>query len=174
MNKNAFEINSITFDIYSDSSVFGDGQHETTQFMLEMLQMQDIKGKRVLDIGTGTGILSVFAKKSGADHVMAIDISGAALEWARKNFKRNDVEIEVEINNLTQHLPEQADIIMANLPPAEQAENLKDVKKNLREGGVLIISWFNKVPLEDWNMDFEVVHHIEGREYDGYILNAKE
>ena len=170
MDKTTFNINNITFDIYSDSSVFGDGSHHSTQNVLALMSKQDFKDKTVMDIGTGTGILSVFSKLSGAKHVLAIDLFASSLEWARKNFKRNDVEVEVEINNLTEYMDEKVDIIMANLPPAEQCENLKTVAKNLNEDGILIISWLNRIPLKDWNKDFEVVENIEGEDYDGYIL----
>ena len=173
MNKNTFNINDITFDIYSDENVFGDGTHESTQWMLDFMSKQDFKDKKVMDVGTGTGILSVFAKLSGASHVLALDMFATSLEWCRKNAKRNNVEIDVEINNLTQYIDDKADIILANLPPAEQCENMKTIKKNLNEDGILIISWFNKIPLEDWNKDFEVIEHIEGREYDAYVLKLK-
>ena len=173
MNKKTFNINNIIFDIYSDSTVFGDGSHESTNSVLELLSKQNLKDKKVMDIGTGTGIQSVFAKLSGAEHVMAIDIFASSLEWARKNFKRNNVEVEVEINNLTQYIDDKFDIVIANLPPAEQCENLKDIKKNLNDGGILIISWKNIIPLKDWNRDFEVVEHIEGKEYDAYVLKQK-
>ena len=160
MNKKTFNINNIIFDIYSDSTVFGDGSHESTNSVLELLSKQNLKNKRVMDIGTGTGIQSVFAKLSGAEHVMAIDILAPSLEWARKNFKRNNVEVEVEVNNLTEYIDDKFDIVIANLPPAEQCENLKDIKKNLNDGGILIISWKNIIPLKDWNRDFEVKLNI--------------
>lgn len=173
MNKNTFNINDITFDIYSDNDVFGDGTHESTQWMLDFMSKQDFTNKTVMDVGTGTGILSVFAKLSGASHVLALDIFATSLEWCRKNAKKNNVEVDVEINNLTQFINDKFDIILANLPPAEQCENLKDVVKNLNDDGTLIISWFNKIPLNDWNKDFEIVDHIEGKEYDAYVLKQK-
>ena len=170
MNKKTFNIDNISFDIYSDNSVFGDGTHESTQYMLKFLQKYLIKDKSMMDIGTGTGILSVFAAKNGAKNILAIDISTPSLEWARKNFKRNNVNVEVEVNNLTEYIDEKFDIICANLPPAEQVENLKTVAKNLNKNGILIISWFNILKIENYSKDFKIVEHIEGAEYDGYVL----
>ena len=170
MEKTTFNINNIEFDIYSDSSVFGDGTHESTQWMLDLMSNYDFKDKSLIDIGTGTGILSVFAKMSGASHVLALDMSATALEWCRKNAKRNNVEIDAEINNLTEYIDEKADVILANLPPAEQCENLKSVAKNLNDDGILVVSWLNIIPLKDFNKDFEIVKHIEGKEYDAYVL----
>lgn len=173
MNKNNFIINSIEFTIYSDSNVFGDGTHESTKAVLELLSRCEIKDKNVIDIGTGTGVQSVFASLSGANHVLALDISASSLEWARKNFKRNNVNVDTEINNLTEYIDDKADIILANLPPAEQVENLKTIEKNLNEDGILIISWLNILPLERHAFNFEVIDHIEGLEYDAYILKKK-
>lgn len=174
MNKNTFNVNDITFDIYSDSSVFGDGTHETTNFMLELMRKHELKDKNVIDIGTGTGVLSVFASLSGAKRVLALDASATAIEWARKNFKRNSVEVDVEVNNLTEYIDEKADIIVANLPPAEQVENLKSVKKNLNEDGVLIISWLKNLAFKQFVRGFKVIEHIEGIEYDAYVLKATD
>jgi ribosomal protein L11 methyltransferase len=174
MEKKTLKVNEIAFDIYSDAYVFGDGTHESTQFMLDLMAKCDFKDKSVIDVGTGTGILSVFAKLSGASHVLALDMSAPSLEWCRKNAKRNNVEVDLEINNLTQYIDDKADIILANLPPAEQCENIKTIKKNLNNDGMLIISWRNIIPLEDFNKDFKVIEHIEGKEYDAYILKLIE
>lgn len=173
MKKTTFNINNLTFDIYSDETVFGDGTHHSTKNVLDLLSKQDFKNKSVFDIGTGTGILSVFAKLSGADRVFAVDLFASSLEWARKNFKRNNIEVETEINDLTNYIDDKFDIIMANLPCAEQCENLKTVAKNLNDDGILIISWKNLVPLKDFNKDFEIVDHIEGPDYDAYTLKKK-
>lgn len=173
MNKTTFNINNIAFDIYSDDTVFGDGTHHSTKNVLELLRKQDFNNKTVMDIGTGTGILSVFAKLSGAKHVFAVDLFASSLEWARKNFKRNNVEVETEINNLADYIDEKFDIIVANLPCAEQCENLKTIVKNLNNDGVLIISWKNIVPLKDYNKDFVIVEHIKDTDYDAYILKKK-
>lgn len=170
MKKTELSVNDINFTIYSDSIVFGDGSHETTKLVLELLSKCEIRNKFVMDIGTGTGILSVFSSLSGASRVVAIDANGGALEWARKNFKTNNVNVEIELTNLTDEIDDKADIIVANLPMPEQVENLKTVKKNLNENGILIVSWFNQVPLEDFNKEFEVIGHIDGREYDAYVL----
>lgn len=174
MEKTTLNINDITFDVYHDGSVFGDGSHHSTQNVLELMSKQNFKNKTVMDIGTGTGVLSVFAKLSGASHVLAIDISSNSLDWARKNFKRNNVEVETEINSLTDYMDEKVDIILSNLPPAAQCENIKTVAKNLNQDGILIISWLNIIPLKDFNKDFEVIEHIKGKEYDAYVLRIKE
>ena len=173
MNKNSFDIGGVCFDIYSDASVFGDGTHETTQNLLKYLQQQELEGREVIDLGTGTGILSVYAAKRGAN-VLALDISGATLEWARKNFKRNDVQVEIEINDVLQYIDRKADVIVSNLPPAEQSQALYTAKNNLTEDGVFIISWLKQLELERFTRDFDVADHVEGEVYDAYVLKRKK
>lgn len=173
MNKNTFDIGGVCFDIYSDDSVFGDGTHETTKCLLEYLRQRELNGKTVIDLGTGTGILSVYAAKRGAS-VLAVDINGTALEWARKNFKRNDVQVEVEINDKLQYIDRKADVIVSNLPPAEQVEAMYTAKNNLTEDGVLIVSWLKQLDLERFTRDFEVEDHVEGEVYDAYVLKRKK
>ena len=169
MDKTILNINNIEFTIYSNYSVFGDGSHESTASILNVMSKIDLAGKKVLDIGTGTGILSAFAALSGAE-VMAVDISPAAMEFARKNFETNDVEVDLRLNDLTQDINERFDVIVANLAPAPQVENMKTVKQYLTENGILVISWINHLDLKHHAPQFDVIRHIVNKEYDVYEL----
>ena len=173
MRKHDVKVGDIEFFIFKDDTVFGDGQHLSTQYMMDLIGKYDVKDKTVIDVGTGTGILSVLCRKLGASHVLALDIDTRSLEWARKNFKRNGVEVEVEVNDLTNHLDDKADVILANLPGPVQVENLKTVGKNLNDNGLLIASWWNKLRFEDYVRGFKVVEHIKGEDYDAYVLKKE-
>lgn len=174
MNKYDINVNNTEFSIFKDEDVWGDGQHPSTQYMMDLICKYGVEGKSVIDIGTGTGILSVLCGKLGASHILALDADAHSLEWARKNFKRNNVDIEAEINNLTDYIDDKADVVLANLPGAIQVENLKTVSKNLNDNGVLIISWWNKLKFEDYARGFEVIERIEGvDDYDAYVLKKK-
>ena len=70
---------------------FGTGTHETTQMIVSLLLNQDMQGKRVLDCGCGTGILSIVAAKCGAQDVVCYDID----DWSVRNTKHN-----AELNNV--------------------------------------------------------------------------
>ena len=168
-------INDVSLDVYKDDKVFGDGEHESTKFMLSAIERYGVKDKTVIDVGTGTGILSIFAKLSGASHVLALDIDAHSLEYARKNFKRNNVDVDVEINDLVRCLDDKADVVLANLPGHLQTENIKLVDKNLNDDGLFICTWWNKIPFEDFTfyLNWEVVERFEGEDYDGYVLRQR-
>ena len=72
---------------------FGAGHHETTGMMIDALMERDLMGCRVLDNGCGTGVLSIFAAKRGADSVIAIDIDDKSVENTLENAARNGVTI---------------------------------------------------------------------------------
>ncbi len=74
---------------------FGTGHHETTRLALLGLEKRITSGDRVLDVGTGSGILSIAAVKLGAVEVMAVDIEAAAIENARANCILNGVDAKV-------------------------------------------------------------------------------
>jgi ribosomal protein L11 methyltransferase len=74
---------------------FGTGLHPSTKLMLEALERHVEPGDRVLDVGTGSGILAIAAVKLGAGNVVALDIDGLALEVARENVGRNGVQDQI-------------------------------------------------------------------------------
>ena len=80
---------------------FGAGHHETTSMMIDELinQQSAFANQSVLDHGTGTGVLAIFAKKLGADYVLAIDIDDKSVQNARENAELNGVAIDVQIGS---------------------------------------------------------------------------
>lgn len=174
MEKYDIKVNNIEFSIFKDDKVWGDGNHESTQALMQLISKYGVKDKTVIDIGTGTGILSVLCGKLGASHILALDIDTHAIEWARKNFKRNNVEADVEVNDMTNYIDEKADIVLSNLPTTYQVENVKSVAKNMNDDSLFIMSWWNKLKFEDYVRGFEVVEHIEGNEWDAYVLKIDD
>ena len=92
MYSNGTEIKIVT------QNVFGDGNHESTQLVLDALYQSNPNDKIVLDIGTGTGVQAIYATKWGAKDVLAVDIDYTAILTARNNFRRNNVEIKSRLN----------------------------------------------------------------------------
>ena len=93
---------------------FGAGHHETTSMMIESLLAADLSGKNVFDHGTGTGVLAIFAKRLGAQHVIAIDIDDKSVENAKENAALNDEMIDVRLGS-TPPENEHFDLIVANI-----------------------------------------------------------
>ena len=168
MNTSNLHIDGIEFTISSDELAWGDGGHESTAFMLDAISRYGVRGKTVLDVGTGTGILSVLCGKLGAKHILAIDIDPYVLKVAKHNFNANRVEAETKANNLTHGLAEQYDIVLANLYYEVQFENIKTVRDVVKDNGLLIMTWknINKFHVEG----FEIIEHVAGEDYDGYVL----
>jgi ribosomal protein L11 methyltransferase len=99
--------------------VFGTGYHPTTRSCLKTLWeiYQKERPKRVLDLGTGSGILALAAAKWGADQVLAIDCNELAVETALRNVALNGESdrIEVRQGRAEDFIEEEADLICANL-----------------------------------------------------------
>lgn len=122
-------------------SAFGTGGHGTTEGCLIALENTIRGGERVLDVGTGTGILAVAARKLGADHVTAIDIDPRACEEARKNVSRNGVEERVVVvEGGIRSVPGRYDVIAANLRTPVLSEILPDLSDRVERSGVAILS----------------------------------
>lgn len=159
--------------IIKPGNVFGDGNHESTQMVLEALYQQKPKGKTILDIGTGTGIQSIFAVKWGAKSATAVDIDAACIYTARKNFAKNDVEVFSRLNIYNEYMDEKYDITIANLPAGGVVEFVPMASKTMAEDGVLIFSWDRKLGIHEARLEehgLEIADHYEGIEWDSYAV----
>ncbi len=96
------------------AQAFGTGLHATTQLVLSLLPEYIEKGNTVLDIGTGTGILAIAAKKLGSGNVKAIDIHDKAIEECKINSWENEVEIDCEKKSV-EEIKDKYDVVLANL-----------------------------------------------------------
>ena len=83
--------------VIDPSTGFGTGHHETTRLCLSLLQSIELRDRRVIDVGTGSGVLAIAAAKLGAASVVAFDEDPEALRNARENVARNDVAELVEV-----------------------------------------------------------------------------
>lgn len=123
---------------------FGTGTHETTRMCLEQLEKIDIEGRSILDIGCGSGILSIAAKKMKAQSVVAVDIDPLAVESAAINFRLNGVEDSIDLRQgdiLRQTSFERKyDVVLANLLADLVIGVLGKAKDFLSPKGIFIAS----------------------------------
>jgi ribosomal protein L11 methyltransferase len=121
---------------------FGSGHHATTRLCLEALQGCDLAGRRVLDIGTGSGVLALAAARLGASGVLAIDVDPDALDNARANAALNGSPSIVEFRQADfRHDPALVgDIVVANLTGGMLEAGADALVRTVARGGQLIIS----------------------------------
>ena len=122
---------------------FGTGTHPTTSLCIKLLEEYiDSEETKVLDIGCGSGILSIAAALLGAGEVLGIEIDPVAVKVAEKNVKSNRVDEKVRIlqGDLTFGIEYEANVIVANLMAELIIELSKHISKHLKHGGVFIAS----------------------------------
>jgi len=121
---------------------FGAGYHETTSMMIDALMADDLHNKRVLDHGTGTGVLAIFAKRLGAASVLALDIDDKSVQNAQENALLNNEVIEVELCRSTLETNRTFDLILANIHRNILLANMSAYAAYLAPGGQLWLSGF--------------------------------
>jgi ribosomal protein L11 methyltransferase len=130
--------------IINPQMAFGTGQHESTQLMITALVKKLRPGLRVLDVGTGSGILAIIADKLGADSVMAIDNDVTALRNAMENTALNKVSqgVHLGLASLEQLVPQEFDIVLANINRNVLLDYAPRFPDFLKKGGKLILCGF--------------------------------
>jgi len=121
---------------------FGTGTHATTLLSIQALE-ESLKKKRpsVLDVGTGSGILSIIAAKLGAKEVWGIDIDGVAVENARENVEKNRVSAIVRTRKGSiGDLHKKFDVVVANIDLKSLRRMRKPLLNHLKKRGFLILS----------------------------------
>ncbi len=119
---------------------FGTGRHESTRLMMRMIRDVDLAGMRVLDLGCGSGLLSLYARLKGAKYVYAVDNDIDAVLSAQKNVRLNDMSgIELVCADL-KDVHGRYDVVLANLDIRTFALHSTHIKALWKKNGTLIIS----------------------------------
>jgi len=121
---------------------FGTGTHETTMLCIRMIEKYMHGGYKVLDVGSGSGILSIAAAKLGASDVLGIDIDEDAVRVSNENYELNGVSDRAKaiVGDLTVGVDYKANIVVANLLADIVMRLSKDTKRHLEEKGIFITS----------------------------------
>lgn len=134
-----FPIGNEDIEIVLDpGQAFGTGDHPTTRLCLELLDRSELRGLRVLDLGCGSGILAIGAKKLGADRVVAVDIDPIAVDVTRQNAILNQTEVESSVAN--KMIASDWDLVISNIISATLIRLAKSVYEGIRGGGTWIVS----------------------------------
>lgn len=121
---------------------FGTGEHPTTKICISFLEKYVKPGMKVLDVGSGTAILSIVAAKLGASKVIAFDIDEWSLANGAENIKLNQVDniVEVRMCELNNIEEDNFDLIVANIQRNILIELADGIKSRVKSGGIIILS----------------------------------
>src|SRR5262245_52839336 len=122
---------------------FGTGHHATTRLCLDALQRIDLRGRSVIDVGTGSGVLAIAARRLGANGVLALDDDPDAIAAAEANVKLNqESRIALEIADFRSAKIGQFDLVIANLTGALLIASADRLESLAIRGGRFILSGF--------------------------------
>ena len=124
---------------------FGTGHHETTRLCLGAIEALDVSEKHVLDLGTGTGVLAIYAILRGAAGAVGVDTDHWSIENAAENRSRNEMtenRFELRLGTLESALrpSERYQIILANLHRNLLIENAEGIRRHAMPGGRVVLS----------------------------------
>jgi ribosomal protein L11 methyltransferase len=129
--------------VVQPSMGFGTGHHATTRLCLAALQQIELRGRTVIDVGTGSGVLAMAASLLGAANVIAFDDDADAVSAARDNMALNPrARVTLQVSDLREAEPASADIVLANLTGALLIAAAARLKQLTDSGGRLILSGF--------------------------------
>ncbi len=135
---------------------FGTGHHATTYQVLDYQMDLDHTDKKVLDVGTGTGILAIMAQKKGASEITATDIDDWCIENSEENFALNDVKgVELIQGEIDEVQEKDYDIVIANINKNVLLDQLGAYAERLKENGELILSGFYEEDIQDLEVEGE-------------------
>lgn len=145
---------------------FGTGHHSTTQLMIESLLDGAVEGKRILDMGSGTGVLAIVAAKLGAESVLAVEIDDMAEESVRENIELNGVTEKVEsvCGDANAIDGREFDVVLANINRNILLADMEAYDRTLNVGGKLVMSGFLAEDVEiltekAQSLGYELVNH---------------
>src|SRR5688572_12163382 len=139
-----------TVIVIEPSMGFGTGHHATTRMCLRLLSEIDVSDLTVLDLGTGSGVLSMAAALSGARRVVGIDVDVDAIGSAEASARLNTLPdtITFEVLDFRNTPPQPADLVLANLTGGMLTSSAQAVTALVRPAGQLIVSGFDHTEVD--------------------------
>ncbi|MGB3160156.1 50S ribosomal protein L11 methyltransferase [Carnobacterium sp.] len=160
---------------------FGTGTHPTTILSLQSLENYVRGNELVLDVGTGSGVLSIAAKALGAGDVFAYDLDDVAVKSAYDNIKLNDYALDVKVaaNNLLQDIKMNADIVVANILAEIISPLIPQAWSVLKPGGLFLTSGIietkkDTILFELKEQNFEIIQILQMKDWVAVIAKKPE
>lgn len=160
-----------TVIVIEPSMGFGTGHHPTTRLCLRLLSELDARGRRVVDIGTGSGVLAMAAALDGASDVVGLDVDQDAIDSARTSAALNPLPpvIRFEVGDFRSSPPAPADIVLANLTGGMLRTTAAALMGLRRAGGTLVISGFDESEEADVRVAFAPLRQVARLEEAGWV-----
>ena len=161
---------NIKYDIVIEPKMsFGTGHHQTTHMMVKHLLNLNLKNKKVLDMGCGTGVLAILAEMRGAKPIDAIDIDNWCYLNSIENAERNNCKnISVFQGEASLLLNKKYDVIIANINRNILLNDMKTYTNSLNKNGTLLLSGFYQedIPIIDaevskYNLKLQTIEEME-------------
>lgn len=153
---------------------FGTGTHETTSMCMELMQKIDLKGKRVLDFGCGSGILGICAHALGATETVFVDTDEQAITATKNNCALNGISAPDVFLRDVRQMNEGADVVVANITADVLIEVQPIIRASLKKGGSVIISGIISARADAviaaYKKDFTLVESQRKNEWSAYIF----
>lgn len=163
--------------IIEPGMAFGTGSHETTLLCMEILEEYVQPGDDLIDVGTGSGILAILAKKLGAKNVYARELDETALENAILNAELNQTEIRFSHGDLLTGFEHHVQVMVANILPPILVRMVEDAARLLDGKGILILSGIleKRVPelLASYGRFFDLLEERVQGEWVVLVLKRK-
>jgi ribosomal protein L11 methyltransferase len=139
-----------TVIVIEPSMGFGTGHHATTRMCLRLLSEMDVTDATVVDLGTGSGVLSMAAALMGARSVIGIDIDQDAIDSAEASARLNTLpdSITFVVSDFRNDPPKPADLVLANLTGGMLTCSAEGIAALVRPGGQLVLSGFDHTEVD--------------------------
>lgn len=162
--------------VIEPSTGFGTGHHQSTRLCLRLLDSLNLTGRRVIDAGTGSGVLAIAARHRGAREVVAFDVDPDAVGSARANVELNGLDgITVVEGDLATVDADTADLVVANLTMFLLRERRTALARLVDAGGALVVGGFTRDQVElvvDAFPGFSLERRAEEDDWVGLVLRA--
>ena len=173
----------LEYDITIDPKMaFGTGHHSTTNLIVSELLSMNLNDKKILDMGTGTGILSIASILHGASSAVGVEIDEAAYVNALENIELNNVVDKIKIlhgdvSKITNYEDNSFDIVLANINRNVILADIGNYARVLKSGGLILLSGFyiEEVPMvADEGEKFELIKQYDKEDNRWALLVMKK